>query len=156
MLGRVDVLVVVVAALGCGEGYAPAADAARADTLDARRNPWPDMPERPAACDAPELKAAWDACRATQDEPSCVASGGQWVSYVPAYMACNCPTGQDGCPCASGDQCIGQCQAEWTPASKPDPDCGNVTWGRCTARNYTIGCGCWWSYGTTFQSACQD
>jgi hypothetical protein len=124
--GWVVALALAAAACGCKSGKESAS----------ARSP------REARCDAPELKARYEACRATADEQACKAAGGEWRSMgMLPTPTCVCPTGQDGCPCQSSEECLAGCYAPLRSSAQPQDRCKGVTEGLCGADS-SAGRGC--------------
>jgi hypothetical protein len=86
------------------------------------------------------LSPTFEQCRASDDEPECVANGGLWgASSLIDGEFCTCPTGQGECPCSSSSQCFGPCISLGT--FEPQ-QCAQVATGLCAPQFPFPGCFC--------------
>ncbi len=76
-------------------------------------------------------------CKSDLLEEACADAGGNYGSFgmSPASF-CLCPAGDAGCPCDSGDDCVGICFAPI------DGDCQVLTEGTCSKSVTIFGCFC--------------
>jgi len=100
------------------------------------------------------IRAGFATCIAAGTQAACVQAGGTWtIVGLGSSPQCRCPTGEGGCPCDRGDQCLGACTAEMGPGNDP---CAGVSEGTCTAASPSVGCRCWFDDQGTIQSLCAD
>lgn len=96
-------------------------------------------------------------CHWGLEQEECHQKRGSWqCSYVvPDYCWCDCPTGQEGCPCWSAAHCQGDCMAEGDPMTFEE--CENTKMGTCSARSTNLGCWCRTYYDRPgFNYICSD
>jgi hypothetical protein len=109
-------------------------------SCDRAGQPEPDI--KPQACRDPVIIARYDACRKFTDQESCVKAGGSWQPYGGSMtMSCACPTGEVGCPCSSGEECVAGCTAE-PLGTATTPTCAEVTRYECARVFPEPGCRC--------------
>lgn len=131
------------AAVAARPDGAPVADAAVATPADA------------APCGDAAVAARFPPCMQTHDQASCEQAGGTWgligLSHDPA---CQCPTGQGGCPCLAHADCLSDCIAPIGPGGIFD--CAGVHAGTCSPVGDTVGCWCWLGSGGQVTPICKD
>jgi hypothetical protein len=107
-----------------------------------------------AVCGDPEVLARYPACRAADDEASCLAAGGTWTRIgLSPVEACQCPTGQGGCPCDRRTDCLTACIA---PTTGGVFACDGVTVGSCSPVGITVGCWCFFDAEGNVEGICVD
>jgi hypothetical protein len=105
-----------------------------------------------AACGDPEVRAAYGDCTAAPDEGSCAAAGGTWGPIgISTDPECQCPTGQEECPCTRRSTCESACIAEIAGSS-----CDGVTVGHCSPVSVTVGCWCFFNQDGEVEETCAD
>src|SRR5688572_26720801 len=63
-------------------------------------------------CGDPIVAQRFAACRQAQDQPSCEAAGGTFTRIgLSPDPQCQCPTGQENCPCTDPTSCLSVCIA---------------------------------------------
>lgn len=106
------------------------------------------------ACGDDVIRASFATCIAAGTQAACVQAGGTWTTIGLGTSAeCLCPTGEEGCPCDSSDQCLGACTAEMGPGNDP---CAGIDEGTCTAASPSVGCRCWFDDRGAVQQMCVD
>ncbi|HEV8322410.1 MAG TPA: hypothetical protein VG389_12410 [Myxococcota bacterium] len=158
-------LVVVLSAAGCACGGAgrhtdagAGGDAAPSDAApgsDAAGAGDGGASTDAAACGDPAVAARYDQCLQAADQTSCEAAGGSWetVGLAPG-PECQCPTGQGGCSCARGGDCLSSCIAPTGPGG--NFDCAGVAQGTCSPASITVGCWCFFDDTGTPTGLCVD
>lgn len=89
-----------------------------------------------AGCGDPVVKARFPACEAARDQASCETLGGRWGSPYAGVQfpdICNCPTGDEDCPCTQGSECSLGCYASMPDGDVLGQGCAAVTSGKCAA-----------------------
>jgi hypothetical protein len=87
-------------------------------------------------CGEPEKFAG---CKWDLSEEDCGAAGGVYDTGPFGEIFCKCPTGDGGCVCHAGSDCVGYCITEEQP-------CEQQTHGHCTATNTAFGCHCFFGF----------
>ena len=104
------------------------------------------------ACGDPKAAANYDACLAAKEEQSCLAAGGRWtrIGLSPNNL-CQCPTGQEDCPCETSADCLSSCIS---PVDLSNWNCSeNKT---CASVAKVAGCWCRYHPDGSVMKACVD
>jgi hypothetical protein len=95
------------------------------------------LTEPPPCGENPAPDCAWG----IEDPDECHQARGRYeCSHLdPSWCWCNCPTGQEGCPCWRASHCRGDCMAEEEILS--GEECRALKMGVCS--RWTVNLGCW-------------
>lgn len=106
-------------------------------------------------CGDPAAKARFPACREEKTEAGCTQAGGVWASGPEGFSFCSCPTGEGGCVCSSGAQCLTSDCIAPIPGGGFDA-CKDVESGTCAEYSPMLGCVCTFELGAPPTWLCRD
>jgi hypothetical protein len=94
----------------------------------------------PTPCGDVTVMMRYRLCLGADTETECVTAGGTWITFPFSGMeGCQCPTGQEGCPCNRPSDCVARCYA---PLDGGFDSCRLVDVGTCSGQEPEAGCWC--------------
>ncbi len=104
------------------------------------------------ACKDPGLSARWSACQAATSAAECDSVYGSWVNNGTGW-ACECQSGDQGCPCTGQQDCVARC---WDSAATDSASCALASRGLCAATSIPKDCFCALPTADSRQFICAD